>query len=108
MDYELLIALCVLWSSSTWCLFTCAFMWMWNDGEGFHPHSVDLERRHSLFEVVRSNTLCKVDFSVKSVSEFIAPRLVQIFMSLDVCTHHKYIKITLTGDLHRINSLQYL
>ena len=49
-------------------------MWMWNDGEAFHPHSVAMELRHSLYEVVNSRTECKHDFAVKSVSEFIAPR----------------------------------
>ena len=74
MDYELLFAICILWIASTILLFACAFMWMWNDGEAFHPHSVAMELRHSLYEVVNSRTECKHDFAVKSVSEFIAPR----------------------------------
>lgn len=32
MDYELLVALWVLWVSSTMCLFACAFMWLMNEG----------------------------------------------------------------------------
>lgn len=52
----------------------CAFMWLWNRGEAFHPHSVAMERRHALYQVVCANTVCKHDFAVKSVSEFIAPR----------------------------------
>lgn len=108
MDYELLVALWVLWVSSTMCLFACAFMWLMNEGicvsmpyptvtvcrqglcsaygmhtyalcwlylgEAFHPHSVDIEWRHNFYQVVKSNTKCKVDFAVKSVSEFIAAR----------------------------------
>lgn len=76
MDFELLMALMVLWCSSTICLFTCAFMWLMNEGEAFHPHSVDIERRHDFYEVVKSNTRCQTDFAVKSVSEFIAARSV--------------------------------
>lgn len=74
MDYELLFSLCILWIASTVCLFACAFMWIYNEGEGFHPHSVSMERRHSLYSVVSANTVCKYDFVVKSISEFIAPR----------------------------------
>jgi hypothetical protein len=74
MDFELLMALCVLWISSTICLFTCAFMWLLNDGAAFHPHCVDMELRHGLYSVVRATTVCKTDFAVKSVSEFIAAR----------------------------------
>ena len=33
MDYELLVALWVLWVSSTLCLFACAFMWLMNEGK---------------------------------------------------------------------------
>lgn len=62
-------------------------------GEAFHPHSVgttrdsyrsiitlilhyclDIEWRHDFYQVVKSNTECKKDFAVKSVSEFIAAR----------------------------------
>jgi hypothetical protein len=74
MDYELLVALWVLWVASTLCLFACAFMWLMNEGEAFHPHSIDMEWRHDFYQVVKSNTKCKVDFAVKSVSEFIAAR----------------------------------
>jgi hypothetical protein len=49
-------------------------MWIYNEGEAFHPHAVDMEQRHQMFEVVGSKTKCKTDFAVKSVSEFIAPR----------------------------------
>jgi hypothetical protein len=49
-------------------------MWIYNEGEAFHPHAVDMEQRHQMFEVVGSKTKCKNDFAVKSVSEFIAPR----------------------------------
>ena len=76
MDYELLFAICILWIASTILLFMCAFMWIYNNGEAFHPHSVAMERRHSLYEVVASKTECKPDFALKSISEFIAPRFV--------------------------------
>lgn len=74
MDSELLIALCVLWLSTTGAL--CAFlpMWLWNDGESFHPHSVSVDQRHSLFLVVSSETECKWDCCVASISAFVAPR----------------------------------
>jgi hypothetical protein len=49
-------------------------MWIYNEGEAFHPHSVDMEQRHQMYQVVGSKTQCKTDFAVKSVSEFIAPR----------------------------------
>jgi hypothetical protein len=74
MDGELLIALFVLWFSSTISLVSCMLMWFFNEGESFHPHSVDVDHRHSLFIVVQGNTCCKFDCCVKSISEFIAPR----------------------------------
>jgi hypothetical protein len=74
MDVELLLALCVLWFSSTIALVSCLLMWFFNEGESFHPHSVDIDHRHSLFVVVHGNTCCKIDCCVKSISEFIAPR----------------------------------
>ena len=74
MDEELLLALCVLWLSSTFALVMCLLMWFFNEGESFHPHSVEIDQRHSLFVVVHSNTCCKFDCCVKSISEFIAPR----------------------------------
>lgn len=74
MDPELLIALCVLWISTTASL--CAFLPMWiiNDGEAFHPHCVSVDQRHSLFLVVSSETVCKYDCTVASISSFVAPR----------------------------------
>jgi hypothetical protein len=74
MDYELAIALFVLWTASTLCLFLCAFIWLTKEGEAFHPHSVAMEYRHAYYMVVSTRTACKTDFVVKSVSEFIAPR----------------------------------
>ncbi len=49
-------------------------MWIYNDGEAFHPHAVDMEQRHQVYQVVGAKTRCKTDFAVKSVSAFIAPR----------------------------------
>lgn len=49
-------------------------MWTFNRGEAFHPHCVDLDQRHKLFQVVKEPTSCKNDCAVKSVSAFIAPR----------------------------------
>lgn len=74
MDHELLTALCLLWFASTWGLFAAAFMFVYNEGEAFHPHCVDMEQRHKMYSVVGAKTTCKTDFVVKSVSEFIAPR----------------------------------
>jgi len=39
MDNELLIALCVLWLSTTITLFTFLPMWFMNEGQAFHPHA---------------------------------------------------------------------
>jgi hypothetical protein len=74
MDIELAVALFVLWLSSTAALIAFVSMWYFNKGESFHPHSVDVDRRHSLFVVVHSDTVCKLDCCVKSISEFVAPR----------------------------------
>eukprot|EP01040_Poterioochromonas_malhamensis_P005624 gene5624-6044_t len=74
MDFELLVALFVLWFSSTFALISFLRMWLTNSGEAFHPHSVDVEHRHTNFLVVNSTTFCKVDCPVKSISTFIAPR----------------------------------
>lgn len=74
MDGELLIALLVLWISTTSGLFSFLRMWFTHGGEAFHPHSVDVEHRHGTFLVVNSKTVCKHDCVVKSISEFVAPR----------------------------------
>ena len=74
MDTELLIALCVLWLSTTVALIIFLTMWFFNDLEAFHPHSVDVDKRHHMFLVVSSTTECKMDFAVKSISAFAAPR----------------------------------
>jgi hypothetical protein len=74
MDEELLISLLVLWFSTTFALVTFLRMWFSDNGDGFHPHSVDVENRHELFLVVNSKTFCKVDCPVKSISTFVAPR----------------------------------
>jgi len=42
MDPELLLALCILWFSSTAALAFFIFMWLANEGEAFHPHSVEV------------------------------------------------------------------
>lgn len=47
MDFELLIALCVLWMSTTLALISFLSMWFANDGEAFHPHSVDVKSKYS-------------------------------------------------------------
>ena len=74
MDSELLIALLVLWCGSTMSLIVFLRMWFSDDGEAFHPHSVDVEHRHPTFLVVNSKTVCKKDCAIKSVSAFVAPR----------------------------------
>lgn len=74
MDTELLVALVVLWFSTTTALITFLRMWFSYHGESFHPHSVDVEHRHGLFLVVNSKTQCKIDCMVKSISVFVAPR----------------------------------
>jgi hypothetical protein len=74
MDTELFIMLLVLWTGSTLSIIIFLTMWFANDGEAFHPHSVDVENRHPTFTVVNSKTVCKKDFAVKSVSSFVAPR----------------------------------
>lgn len=74
MDKELFIALCVLWVSTTCALIVFLNMWFFNEGEAFHPHSIDVDHRHKLFVVVGSTTECKHDFAVKSISAFVAPR----------------------------------
>ena len=74
MDQELLIALIMLWCSTTTALVSFLRMWFSYAGESFHPHSVDVEHRHGLFLVVNSKTVCKLDCTVKSISAFVAPR----------------------------------
>ena len=74
MDSELLLALCVLWSNSTLIMLAFICLWLLNEGECFHPHSVCVDKRHRLFSVVSSQTICQKDFAVKSISSFIAPR----------------------------------
>lgn len=74
MDPELLIALCVLWLSTTGSLIAFLPMWLGNEGESFHPHCVSVDQRHSLFLVVASETICKFDCCVASISAFVAPR----------------------------------
>lgn len=74
MDGELLLALCVLWLSTTYALITFMSMWFFNEGESFHPHSIDVDHRHALFVVVHSETCCKTDCTVKNISCFVAPR----------------------------------
>ena len=74
MDSELLLALCMLWIVSTLIMFGFLCLWLHNEGECFHPHSVCVDRRHQLFSVVSSQTICQKDFAVKSISSFIAPR----------------------------------
>lgn len=55
-DYQLLLALTVLWMSTTAALLIFIPMWFANDAESFHPHSVDVEWRHSKMLVVSSST----------------------------------------------------
>ena len=74
MDSELLLALCVLWLNSTLMIIAFLCLWLLNEGECFHPHSVCVDKRHRLFSVVSSQTVCQKDFAVKSISSFIAPR----------------------------------
>jgi hypothetical protein len=74
MDQELLLALMVLWLSTTLSIIVFMAMWFFNEGESFHPHSVDIDHRHSLYVVVSSRTECKLDCAVKSISAFVAPR----------------------------------
>lgn len=74
MDPELLVALMVLWFSTTCGLVTFLNMWFSYSGDSFHPHSVDVESRHHYFLVVSSGTVCKLDCPVKSISTFVAPR----------------------------------
>ena len=74
MDAELFIALIVFWLSSTAAIVNFMFMWFFNEGESFHPHSVDIDHRHSLYVVAHSDTLCKLDCCVKSISSLVAPR----------------------------------
>ena len=74
MDTELLVALLVLWLSTTTSLVFFFRLFLANGGEAFHPHSVDVEHRHHVFLAVNSRTMCKYDCSVKSISTFVAPR----------------------------------
>ena len=74
MDFELLWALTLLWMGTTSALITFLCMWFKNEGEAFHPHSVDVDHRHALFLVVNSETVCKLDCAVKNISTYVAPR----------------------------------
>lgn len=74
MDVELLLSLLVLWTATTFALVRFLLLWFSNEGESFHPHSVDVDHRHRSFVVVHSDTLCKLDCAVKSVSTYVAPR----------------------------------
>ena len=74
MDFELLWALALLWIGTTSALITFLSMWFNNEGEAFHPHSVDVDHRHALFLVVNSETVCKLDCAVKNISTYVAPR----------------------------------
>lgn len=74
MDMELLLCLLVLWTASTASIVIFLMMWWCNEGEAFHPHSVDVDHRHKLFLVVRAETQCKMDCMVKNISTYVAPR----------------------------------
>lgn len=74
MDTELLVALMVLWLSTTSGIFFFFRMFFAKGGEAFHPHSVDVDHRHDVFLAVNSRTMCKMDCPVKSISTFVAPR----------------------------------
>lgn len=74
MDFELLIALCTMWTASTLSVVVFFIMWFFNEGEAFHPHSVDVEQRHAFLAVSAARTECKYDCAVKSISAFAAPR----------------------------------
>ena len=73
MDNELLIALWVLWFSSTFLIVIMLRVIFMNDSEAFHPHSVELEARHGSFACVGA-TVCKRDCAVKHISSYVAPR----------------------------------
>lgn len=75
MDKELLIALWVLWFSSTFLIVIFLRIFLVNDGESFHPHCVEVELRHSSsdFACVCA-TICKPDCAVKHISSYVAPR----------------------------------
>eukprot|EP01035_Chromulina_nebulosa_P019576 gene19576-25477_t len=74
MDNELFVALLALWLTTTTAMVSFLYMWFCNNGEAFHPHSVDIDQRHKLFLVVSSSTECKLEFAIKSISSFAAPR----------------------------------
>lgn len=74
MDAELLFALIVFWFSTSMALAVIMPIMLFNEGDAFHPHSVDVDHRHNLFVVVHSNTHCKTDFCIRSISAFVAPR----------------------------------
>lgn len=74
MDLDLLLALIVMWVNITAAITVFFSMWFFNNGETFHPHSVDIDHRHSLLAVVHSDSCCKRDCIVKSISCFVAPR----------------------------------
>ena len=63
-----------MWISTTTALVVFLDFWFGSDGEAFHPHCVDVERRHSKFLVVSTKTCCKKDCAVKSISAFVSPR----------------------------------
>lgn len=74
MDGELFLSLIVFWLSISGAIITFMSMWFFNEGESFHPHSVDIDHRHALYVVAHSDTCCKLDCCVKSISSFVAPR----------------------------------
>jgi hypothetical protein len=74
MDGELLLALIVLWITTTVMLVTFFRYWFHDKSECFHAHCVDTTYAHNGFMVVSGPTTCKHDCVVKSISVFVAPR----------------------------------
>ena len=74
MDYDLFLILFFFWSATTSALIGFFIMWYYNRGEAFHPHSVDMADPHQTFSVVSGPTICKYDFSVKSISAYASVR----------------------------------
>jgi hypothetical protein len=71
----LLIALAILWFSSTLLLILLSRFIFVNDSEAFHPHSVEVELRHASSQYLCVGaTECKRDCAVKHISSFVAPR----------------------------------
>lgn len=68
------MCLIFLWTSTTTALVIFLRLWFGNSSTAFHPHAVDVDKRHSYFLVVQTPTVCKVEFVVKSISAFVAPR----------------------------------